>query len=123
MEMISGGWKSKTVVSGSLKAIAHRRSAQGRDGSAGGIEPNAITFELCQHYVDQYILVNEEEIANAILLMLEKHHMVVEGAAGVTVSAYLKEKDRFKEKNVVLIICGGNISIQQLKEIICNRRS
>ncbi len=90
------------------------------DGSAGGIEPNAITFELCQRFVDHYILVNEEEIANAILFILEKHHMVVEGAAGVTVAAYLKEKDRFKEKNVILIICGGNISIQQLKEIICN---
>lgn len=91
------------------------------DGSAGGIEPNAITFELCQRYVDHYILVNEEEIAHAILLMLEKHHMVVEGAAGVTVAAYLKEKDRFEGENVVLIICGGNIGFRQLKEIICNK--
>ncbi|MFX1285877.1 MAG: threonine/serine dehydratase [Promethearchaeota archaeon] len=91
------------------------------DGSAGGIEPNAITFKLCQRYVDHYILVNEEEIANAILFMLEKHHMVIEGAAGVTVAAYLKETDRFEEKNVILIISGGNISIQQLKEIICTR--
>ncbi|MFX0124128.1 MAG: threonine/serine dehydratase [Candidatus Hodarchaeota archaeon] len=91
------------------------------DGSAGGIEPNAITFDLCQRYVDHYILVNEEEIAHAILLMLEEHNMVVEGAAGVTVAAYLKEMDHFEGKKVVLIICGGNISIQQLKEIICNR--
>ena len=90
------------------------------DGSAGGIEPDAITFELCQCYVDHYILVNEEEIAHAIRLMLEEHHTVVEGAAGVTVAALLKEKDRFKGKNVVLILCGGNISLQQLKEIICN---
>ena len=93
------------------------------DGSAGGIEPNAITFELCERYVDHYILVNEEEIANAIILMLEKHHTVVEGAAGVTIAAYLKEKSRFEGKNVVLIICGGNISIKQLKEIICNSTS
>ncbi|MFX1516309.1 MAG: threonine/serine dehydratase [Promethearchaeota archaeon] len=90
------------------------------DGSAGGIEPNSITFELCQRYVDHYILVEEEEIAQAILLMLEQHSMVVEGAAGVTIAAYLKEKDRFKGKNIVLIICGGNISVQQLKKIICN---
>ena len=90
------------------------------DGSAGGIEPDAITFELCQRYVDHFILVNEEEIAQAILLMLEKHCMVVEGAAGVTVAGFLKEKDRFNGKNVILIICGGNISFFQLKEIICN---
>ena len=93
------------------------------DGSAGGIEPNAITFELCQRYVDHFILVNEEEIANAITLMLQEHHMVVEGAAGVTVAAYLKEKERFEEKNVVLVICGGNISLAQIKEIICNPNS
>ena len=93
------------------------------DGSAGGIEPNAITFGLCQRYVDHYILVNEEEIANAIMLMVEKHHTVVEGAAGATIAAYLKEKSRFEGKNVVLIICGGNISIKQLKEIICNSTS
>jgi threonine dehydratase len=90
------------------------------DGSAGGVEPDAITFELCQRYVDHYILVNEEEIVHAIRLMLEEHHMVVEGAAGVTVASFLKETNRFKGKNVVLIICGGNISIQLLKEIICN---
>ncbi|MFX1508465.1 MAG: threonine/serine dehydratase [Promethearchaeota archaeon] len=62
------------------------------DGSAGGIEPDSITFELCQRYVDHYILVNEEKIAHAIRLMLEEHRMVIEGAAGVTVAAFLKEK-------------------------------
>lgn len=90
------------------------------DGSAGGIEPNSITFELCQRHVDRYILVNEDEISNAIMFLLENHHLVVEGAAGVTVAAYLKEKNRFEGKNVVLIICGGNISTEQLKKIICN---
>ncbi len=90
------------------------------DGSAGGIEPNSITFGLCQRYVDHFILVNEDEITHAISFMLEKHHMVIEGAAGVTVAAFLKEKGRFTGKNVVLIICGGNISFQQLKKIICN---
>ncbi|MHA2245320.1 MAG: threonine/serine dehydratase [Candidatus Hodarchaeales archaeon] len=90
------------------------------DGSAGGVEPNAITFGLCQRYVDHYILVNEEKIANAIKLMLDKHHTVVEGAAAVTIASFLKEKSRFEGKNVVLIICGGNISMKQLKETICN---
>lgn len=89
------------------------------DGSAGGIEPNSMTFELCQRYVDHYILVTEDEIADAILFMIENHHMIVEGAAGVTIAAFLKEKNRFKGKNVILIICGGNISISQLKELIC----
>lgn len=92
------------------------------DGTAGGIEPGAITFKLCQRFIDHFIIVNEEEIANAIKYMLEYHHMVVEGAAGVTVASFLKEITRFKGKTVILIICGGNIGYQQLKEIICGNK-
>ena len=90
------------------------------DGTAGGIEKNSITFELCQRYVDQFILVSEEEIANAIKFMLQKHQMVVEGAAGVTIAAYLQEKEQFEGKNVVLVICGGNIAFEQLRNILCD---
>lgn len=93
------------------------------DGSAGGIEPNSITYNLCQRYVDKYILVSEQEIVHAIKLILEKHHMVIEGAAGVTVAAYLKEalqSNRFEGKNIILIICGSNIGIMTLKKILCN---
>ncbi|UCE13889.1 MAG: threonine/serine dehydratase [Candidatus Heimdallarchaeota archaeon] len=92
------------------------------DGTAGGIEPGAITFELCQKYIDHFIIVNEGEIAEAIKYMLEYHHMVVEGAAGVTVASFLKEFKRFIGKTVVLIICGGNIGYQQLKEIVCEKK-
>ncbi|MFX0171921.1 MAG: threonine/serine dehydratase [Candidatus Hodarchaeota archaeon] len=93
------------------------------DGSAGGIEPHSITFNLCQRYVDKYILVDEQAIADAIKLILEKHHMVIEGAAGVTVAAYLKEalkSDRLEGKNVILIICGSNIGLKILRQILCN---
>lgn len=90
------------------------------DGTAGGIEKQSITFELCQRYVDQFILVNEQEIAKAIKLMLEKHQMVVEGAAGVTIAAYIQERKQFEGKNVVLVICGRNIGFDQLKRILCD---
>lgn len=89
------------------------------DGTAGGIEPNAITFDFCKRFVDKYIIVSEEEIKFAIRLILEKHHMIIEGAAGVTVAAFLKEKNKFKGKKVVLIICGANIGVDQLKSILC----
>lgn len=92
------------------------------DGTAGGIEPNTITLDLCQKLIDRFIVVTEEEIKQAIIFMLEKHHMVIEGAAGVTVAAYLQEKERFHGKNVVLIICGRNIGLDTLKRIICEQR-
>lgn len=88
------------------------------DGTAGGIEKNSITFNLCKKYVDDFILVSEKEIATAILLMLERHHMPVEGAAALSVAGYLKDPKRFKHKNVVLIISGCRISLNILISLL-----
>jgi threonine dehydratase len=91
------------------------------DGSAGGIESGAITFEICRKYVDDYILVSEEEIKSAILFVLEKHHMVIEGAAAVAVASFLKRKHEFDGKHAVLVISGSKISLETLKDILCER--
>jgi threonine dehydratase len=88
------------------------------DGSAGGIEPGAITFELCQEWVDDYVLVSEEEIKAAMRLVIESQHMLIEGAAGVAVAAYLKTAEQFRAQNVVIIICGANIGLETLKSIL-----
>jgi threonine dehydratase len=88
------------------------------DGTAGGIEPGAITFELCRALVDDYLTVTEEEIRAALLLFIEAHHMLIEGAAAVAVAAYLKSSERFVGKNVVIVICGANISLQTLREVL-----
>ncbi len=88
------------------------------DGTAGGIEPGAITFDLCRTLVDDYLTVTEEEIRAALLLFVEAHHMLIEGAAAVAVAAYLKSSARFVGKNVVIVICGANISLQTLREVL-----
>ena len=89
------------------------------DGTAGGIEPGAITFDLCQRLIDDMVLVSENEIKEALRLILERHHMLVEGAGALTVAVFLKDPARFEKKNVVLILSGRKISISQLKEILC----
>ncbi len=89
------------------------------DGTAGGIEENSITFNFCKKYVDDFILVSELEIKESIRLVLQHHHMLIEGAAALTVSSYLKNKSKFKGKNVVLVISGAKISLEKLKEILC----
>lgn len=88
------------------------------DGTAGGIEPGAVTFELCQEFVDDYVLVSEDEIKKAMKLFIETHHMLIEGAAGVAVASFLKKKGSFADKNVVIIICGANIGLESLKMIL-----
>ena len=88
------------------------------DGSAGDVEEGSVTFPLCQTVVDRWILVSENEIANAIRLMLEKHCKVIEGAAGVALASFLKVFDEYSGKNVVVVICGANISIEKLKTVL-----
>ena len=88
------------------------------DGTTGGIESGSITFELCRRFVDRYVLVSESEIAAAMLVFMEAHHMLVEGAAGVAIASYLKTKGQFRNKNVVIVICGANIELQTLKSIL-----
>ncbi len=88
------------------------------DGTAGGLEPESVTFALCRALIDEHCLVREAEIREAMLLFMESHHMMIEGAAGVAIAAYLKMKERFRDKNVALIICGANISLDTLRSIL-----
>ena len=87
------------------------------DGTAGGIEPESITFEYCQKYVDDYILLSEEEIKKALKLLHEEHGMIVEGAAALTVAAFVKEIEKFQGSQVVLLISGSKIDITSFQEI------
>jgi threonine dehydratase len=88
------------------------------DATKGVLEPDSVTFELCQKYVDDYILVSEEEIKNSIALLLRTHHHLIEGAAGVAVASFLKVHQQFQNKNVVVLLSGANISIDDLKIVI-----
>jgi threonine dehydratase len=88
------------------------------DGTAGGFEPGAITFELCQQLVDEYVLVREEEIAAALRWMLETHHQLIEGSAGVAIAGFQKFHEQYKGQNVVIVLCGANISLATLKQIL-----
>ncbi len=88
------------------------------DGTAGGIEKDTITFPLCRELVNDYILVSEEEIRQAMRLFIEAHHMLIEGAAAVPLAALLKMPERFQGKTVIIVVCGANISLETLKSVI-----
>ena len=88
------------------------------DGTAGGVEGGALTFELCREHVDRFVLVSEEEIARAMRLVIEHHHMLIEGAAGVPVAAFLRDRDRHAGKHVVLVLCGANVGLDVLRRVL-----
>jgi len=88
------------------------------DGTAGGIEAGSITFDICRDVVDRYVVVTEEQIAHAMREFIDSHHMLLEGAAGVAIAGFLEIADEYKGKNVVIVICGGNVSRETLKKVI-----
>jgi len=88
------------------------------DGTAGGVEPGAITFEFCRNLVDDFINVTEEEIAESMSQFMSSHHMLIEGAAGVALASVKKYRNRSRNKKLVIIICGGNISLEILKTVL-----
>jgi threonine dehydratase len=88
------------------------------DGTAGGIEAGAMTFELCRDLVDEFVTVTEDEIKDTLRRFMHVHHMLIEGAAAVALASFLKMGKRLKKQNVVVVICGANIDLQKLKEIL-----
>jgi threonine dehydratase len=73
---------------------------------------------MCQQYVDDYILVYEQEIKNAIAIVLKTQHQLIEGSAGVGVAALIKNARQFNGKNVVVVLCGANISLDSLGVVL-----
>ena len=88
------------------------------DGTAGGVEQESITFPLCCKLVDETILISEKEIKDAMVFYIENEHQLIEGAAGTAVAALIKMKDKLKGKKIGVVICGGNIAIDTLKQVI-----
>lgn len=76
------------------------------------------TFPLVQKYVDDIVTVEEEEIANAILLLLEREKTLAEGAGAASIAALLNHKLPLEGKKVAVLVCGGNIDVTLLSRII-----
>jgi threonine dehydratase len=88
------------------------------DTCLGNIDPGSVTFEYCQRYVDEFVLVTETEIEASIRLLFEQHRLLAEGSGAMSIGALLNHKERFKGKKVVLVICGRNIDLEVFKRIV-----
>jgi len=88
------------------------------DGTAGGVEPDAITFELCRELVDEFVLVSEQQIAAAMRQYHDAEKHRIEGAAGVAIAALLSRKSTLGGMKIAVIICGGNVSEATFSSIL-----
>ena len=78
----------------------------------------SLTYEIIKENVDEFVTVTETEIAQAILLLVEKSKIIVEGAGAVSVAALLNSDLDLKGKNIVSVISGGNLDINLMERII-----
>jgi len=76
------------------------------------------TYEMCKVLVDSWVTVTDEEICRAILFLLEGEKVVAEGAGAAGVAALLTGKVDVKDKKVATIICGGNIDVNVVSQVI-----
>ena len=88
------------------------------DGTAGGVEPGTVTFAWCRELADELVTVSEDEIGQAMRLVHSTHGLAVEGAAGVAVAGFLKQAERWRNRRVVAIVCGGNVSPAVLRAVL-----
>jgi threonine dehydratase, medium form len=80
--------------------------------------PGDLTYDLCSKYVDQVVTVTDDEIATAILALIEQHKLIAEGAGAVAVAAAMFNKVDIKGKKVVCLLSGGNIDVTILSRVI-----
>ncbi|MDD7595261.1 MAG: threonine ammonia-lyase [Eubacteriales bacterium] len=81
-------------------------------------QPGENTFRLVSEYVDDIALVSDDEVASAILALIEKQKMIAEGAGAAAVAAVMFDKFNLKGKRVVSIVSGGNIDVTILSRVI-----
>ena len=81
-------------------------------------EPGENTFAIASEYVDDVVLVSDDEVASAILALIEKQKMIAEGAGATAVAAVMFDKLPLKGKRVVCVVSGGNIDVTSLSRVI-----
>jgi threonine dehydratase len=88
------------------------------DGTAGGVDPETITFAVCRDLVDEFVLATEDEIMEAMRWMIDKHSMLIEGAAALSIAAFRKREKDYQDGDVVLVLSGRRVSRETLERVI-----
>jgi threonine dehydratase len=102
-------WEKGAMIEAGMETIA--------EGLATRV-PFENTQRIMREYVDQFLLVDDEQIKFAIRLMMEHTHNLVEEAAAAPLAAALQIKEQLQGKNVVLVASGGNISMENLGKVL-----
>lgn len=79
---------------------------------------NQYTFEMCKKYVDEALLISEEQIGQAMAYALLKEKLVLEGGGAASIATLLDEHTKISGENIVAVCSGNNVSMQVLLELV-----
>ena len=113
-ERFPAAWNATHAATSEALPIGQATIADG----IGVMTPGALTMPTIESLVDDVVLVSEDDIEQAILMLLEIEKTVVEGAGAVGLAAVMKDRARFAGRHVGLVLCGGNIEPLVLAEIV-----
>ena len=82
--------------------------------SQDGAEIGSKTFPIIQSLVDEIIPISEKDIVDSLQMIWERMKIIVEPSCSISLALILKNKSIFKDKNVGLIMSGGNIDLNNL---------
>lgn len=105
-------WASGQLLTAEMKTWA--------EGVATRV-PFANTQRIMRQYLDDFVLVDDGEIECAILLLLQHTHNLAEGAGATPLAAALQLKERLAGKKVVLVLSGGNLALEKLRQILARQ--
>lgn len=88
------------------------------EGLHGGLEQGSVSFPICRDNINDWVILKESEILEAIKYMLHEQHMLVEGAGAVGVASLLRDPSRWKGKKIGVIISGGNLGLETLRLVV-----
>jgi len=104
-------WKERRIV--------ERPNATFAEGIATG-SGYELTQEILWRYLDDFVLVSDHEIKQAIVHLLERAHTLAEGAGAAPLAAAIKLRNQLQGKRVVCVVSGGNISLAQLMDVLAS---
>jgi len=107
---------ARCLARGEIHEVAETETLS--DGTAGGVETDAITFEACQTYIDEQVFVSEAQIRAALATLAREERWIVEGSAGVALAGCLQHAESLRGQRVAVVLCGRNIGFDKFLDAI-----
>ena len=107
---------AKSLLAGEIVEMPPKDTLS--DATAGGMVPDSVTFPICQHLIDEMVLLSEQEIGSAILSHIKHHQLYTEGSAALSLAALWKKRKELIGKKVVLLVTGKRLALPKLRTVI-----